>query len=97
MTIGRYAVIDETGKKLNGILIDDNTAVVFWPGYGVALVREGEQPPDPSLPPPQPKPVDFGILDITPDKPMDIGDSIDTKTGEVTKAPPPPEVVEEIL
>jgi len=49
MTALRYAVLDQNGVKLNGILVDDPYPQDYWPGYGRYITCEfGE--PDPSPP-----------------------------------------------
>ena len=91
MTIRRYAVIDADGFKVNTILIDDKAlAGDYYPGYGAKLIDEGLEPEEPKAPPIPQKPTDFGVLEVTLAEPMEVGDRIDFKTGEVTKKPPPP-------
>lgn len=95
-TVLRYAVLDENGVKVNGILVDDPYPQDYWPGYGRYITCEfGE--PDPTPPadlqlhdPPR----TFSYLLVRPDAPMNIGDTMDIQTGKVTPAPqpePPPE------
>lgn len=87
MTIGKYAVLDDSGKVLNVILVDDAMAVEFWPGYGDALVRVGEHI-EPEVVPGTGKPETFkGIIDIAVTDGFSQGDVIDTKTGVVTPKP----------
>jgi hypothetical protein len=89
----RYAVLDGNGVKVNGILVDDPYPQEYWPGYGRYITCEfGE--PDPKPPanldirqPPRP----FSYLLIRPTSRMNIGDTMNLQTGEVTPAPPPPE------
>ena len=89
----RYAVLDENGVKVNGILVDDPYPQSYWPGYGRYITCEyGE--PDPTPPanldikePPRA----FSYLLVRPTSRMNIGDTMDLQTGEVTPAPPPPE------
>lgn len=97
MSALRYAVLDEAGVKLNGILVDDPYPQSYWPGYGRYITCEfGE--PDPTPP---------ANLDIrTDDRPFSyltvrslaqfsIGDTMDLATGEITYAPPPEPLPEE--
>lgn len=95
----RYAVLDENGVKLNGIIVDDPYPQIYWPGYGRYITCEfGE--PDPTPPP---------VLDIrTGDRPFSYlltrpreelsrGDTMDLLTGDVTHLviePPPEEPTE---
>lgn len=90
MTISRYAVIDADGFKVNTILIDDTRLDGYYPGYGAKLLNEGPEPEEPKAPPPPPPPADFGVLDVIASQPMEIGDKIDFKTGEVIKKRPDP-------
>lgn len=84
----RYAVLDETGKKINGILVDNPYPQEYWPGYGRYITCEyGE--PDPTPPanlelhePPR----EFSYLLVRPTSRMEIGDTMDLTTGEVTPA-----------
>lgn len=87
----RYAVLDENGVKLNGILVDDPYPQDYWPGYGRYITVEyGEEKPIP------PDNADirkgdrpFSWLAVRPLAPMSIGDTMDLKTGAVTPAPQP--------
>lgn len=87
----RYAVLDDNGVKLNGILVDNPYPQDYWPGYGRYITCEFSEP-DPIAP---------GNLDIrTGDRPFSyllvrplarfsIGDTMNIETGEITYAPPP--------
>lgn len=92
----RYAVLDQNGVKLNGILVDDPYPQSYWPGYGRYITCEyGEPDPTPplNLEIKQP-PREFTYLIVRPDAQMNIGDTMDLATGHVTPAPqpdPPPE------
>lgn len=87
----RYAVLDENGVKLNGILVDDPYPQTYWPGYGRYITCEfGE--PDPTPPenlelkePPR----QFNYILVRPTAQMNIGDTMNLETGEVTPAPQP--------
>lgn len=93
--IRRYAVIDADGIKINTITADDKLLAGDWyPGYGAALVDEGEDLPDPPKPEPIKKPDTWAVLDVKPTEPMQNGDKIDTKTGEVTKRKPDEAAIE---
>lgn len=85
MTIHRYAVIDADGVKITTITADDALiASGWWPGYGAALVDEGENPADPPPAPPPVKPDSWTVLPKL-SEPMVNGDRIDVKSGAVTK------------
>lgn len=85
----RYAVLDENGVKLNGILVDDPYPWDYWPGYGRYITAEfGEETPVP------PDDLDirkgdrpFSWIAVRPQAPMSIGDRMDLATGAVTPAP----------
>lgn len=91
MTVAlRYAVLDENGTKINGILVDDPYPQ-YWPGYGRYITCEAGEP-DPT------PPVDvdirtgdrpFTYLTVRPNGRFDIGDSMDLVTGDITPAPQP--------
>ncbi len=94
----RYAVLDQNGVKLNGILVDNPYPQDYWPGYGRYITCEfGEPNPAPPAnyeikPPPR----EFTYLAVRPLASMNIGDTMNLATGEVTPAPapePPPEEV----
>lgn len=92
MTALRYAVLDENGKKLNGIMVDDPYPV-YWPGYGRYITCEFGEP--------DPKPPDnldirtgdrpFSYLTVRPQSRFEIGDTMNLETGEVTPQPEPTE------
>lgn len=86
MAVHRYAVLDKDGVKINQILVQQEFAEAYWPGYGSFLLDEGAIPEEPRPAPPPPKPADFGVVKLTPSKQMQIGDRIDLATGEVTAA-----------
>ncbi len=86
--IRRYAVLDADGVKVNTITADEALIATAWyPGYGAFLVDEGEHLPDPPKPPVPTRPETFAVLPFTPVDPMQNGDRMDTKTGEVIKKP----------
>jgi hypothetical protein len=91
MTALRYAVLDQNGVKLNGILVNDPYPQEYWPGYGRYITCEfGE--PDPT--PPANLNIrtgdrPFSYLTVRPLAPMNIGDTMNLATGEVTPAPAP--------
>lgn len=88
----RYAVLDENGVKINGILVNDPYPQDYWPGYGRYITCEfGETDPTP------PEKLNlregeraFSYLTIRPDGRFDNGDTMDIATGKVTPAPQPP-------
>lgn len=95
----RYAVLDANGVKLNGILVDNPYPQDYWPGYGRYITCEfGEPDPTP------PANLDirtgdrpFTYLLVRPDAQMNIGDTMNIQTGQVTPAPqpdPPPAMEE---
>lgn len=87
----RYAVLDENGVKVNGILVNDPYPQDYWPGYGRYITCEyGE--PNPTPPADQvikQPPKEFTYLTVRPQARMNIGDSMDLATGAVTPAPAP--------
>ena len=91
MTALRYAVLDASGVKLNGILVSDPYPQDYWPGYGRYIVCEcGEPDPVP------PECLDirvgnrpFSYLPVRPLELFNIGDTMDLTTGAITFAPPP--------
>jgi hypothetical protein len=93
----RYAVLDATGVKLNGILVDDPYPQSYWPGYGRYITCEfGEPDPVP------PANLDirtgdrpFSYLTVRPTARFNIGDTMNLTTGEITPAPQPDPVPEE--
>lgn len=93
----RYAVLDASGMKLNGILVNDPYPQDYWPGYGRFIVCEAGEP-DPT----PPANLDirggdrpFSFLTVRPAGPFSIGDTMDLATGAITPAPQPePEVTE---
>lgn len=88
MTIRRYAVLDVDGIKINTITADPQLLNTNWyPGYGAYLVDEGEEQPDPPKPPPPTKPDTFSTVLPALAEPMQNGDKLDVKTGEVFKKP----------
>jgi hypothetical protein len=96
MAIRRYGVLDADGVKLTTILVDEKTVTDYWPGYGAKLIDEGPEPEEPKAPPAPPRPDDFGVIDFKLDAPMQPGDRIDFRTGEVTKAKLDPGVEEAV-
>jgi hypothetical protein len=82
MAAKRYAVLDKTGAVVNAILIDDPMPKDYWPGYGAWLCYADEGVPDTTQ-----KPA-LGLVTVTPDKPLQIGDTLNLKTGTVTKFVP---------
>jgi hypothetical protein len=86
MAIRRYAVLDTDGVKINTITADEKLIGTDWyPGYGAALVDEGEEQPDPPPAPPPVKPDTWGVLEVKLAEPMLVGDRVDFKTMEVVK------------
>ncbi len=80
-----YGVLDADGVKINTITADEAEVGKGWyPGYGAALIDEGENPPDPPKPQPVTKPETWVVLAKLAE-PMVVGDKIDPKTGIVTK------------
>lgn len=83
--IRRYAVLDADGVKINTITADEELIKSDWyPGYGAALVDEGELEPDPPKPLPPRKPDTWKVLPQLAE-PMVNGDKFDMKSGTVTK------------
>lgn len=83
--IRRYGVLDANGVKLSTITADDAVVNAGWyPGYGAALIDEGENPPDPPKERPLGKPDTFVVLPALA-VPMNNGDQIDFKTLQVAK------------
>lgn len=88
----RYAVLDENGVKVNGIMVDDPYPE-YWPGYGRYITCEfGEPVPTP------PANLDirvgdrpFSYLLVRPQGQFNIGDIMNLETGEIT---PQPEQIE---
>lgn len=84
--IKRYGVLDADGIKMSTITADSDAVDGGWyPGYGAALIDEGENPPDPPKAQPAPKPKSFAVLPELSIA-MSNGDQIDFKTLQVTKA-----------
>ena len=92
----RYAVLDENGVKLNGILVNDPYPQSYWPGYGRYITAEfGEPDPTP------PADLDirngerpFSYLTVRPQARFSIGDTMDLATGDITYQPAPEEPTE---
>lgn len=84
--IHRYIVVDADGSYRNTILVDQDIAGQYWPGYGAGMIDMGPEKPEVLPPPPIIKPKDFGILDIKLDQPMQEGDMVDLQSGTVMKA-----------
>lgn len=87
----RYAVLDENGVKLNGILVDDPYPQEYWPGYGRYITCEHGEP-DPT--PPANLNIregdrPFSYINVRPQAQFSIGDTMDLATGAITYAPPP--------
>jgi hypothetical protein len=86
MTIKRYAVLDADGVKVNTITADEELIATDWyPGYGAALVDEGEIEADPPKPEPVKRPDTWGVLEVKLAEPLLVGDRVDLKTLEVIK------------
>jgi hypothetical protein len=86
MTIKRYGVLDADGVKINTITADDAQINTDWyPGYGAALVDEGDIEPDPPKPEPVKRPDTWGVLELRLAEPLLVGDRVDLKTLEVTR------------
>lgn len=92
----RYAVLDADGVKLNSITADESLIGSGWyPGYGAYLVDEGEVLPDPPKPVAPRKPETFSVVLPALAEPMQYGDKLDIKKGEVIKKPVDP-VIDEV-
>jgi hypothetical protein len=87
MAVRRYGVLDADGVKINTITADPELLKTDWyPGYGAYLVDEGEVEPDPPKPLPPTKPETFSnVLVFVLAEPLQNGDKLDVKTGEVIK------------
>jgi hypothetical protein len=83
-----YAVLDENGVKLNGVLIDSPYPTGSYPGYGSYLTYEGDDPAPP-VPEDQQVAPKLYYLAVRPSQWMNIGDTMDIHTGQVTPAPQP--------
>lgn len=82
MAAKRFAVLNSSGVVVNIVLIDDPMPKDYWPGYGKWLLcLEGSANTSKGT-------AGLTILTITPDKPVGIGDTINTTTGAVTKFVP---------
>lgn len=83
--IRRYAVLDADGVKINTITADDALVASGWyPGYGAALLDEGEDFPDPPKPEPVKKPDTWRVIEKIAE-PMLNGDRLDFKSLVVVK------------
>jgi hypothetical protein len=76
----RYAVLDANNVVVNHILVADPLPAKYWPGYGKTLV------PLEAVDATNPAALDVVILKIA-DIPQ-IGDTLDLKTGKITKFVP---------
>lgn len=86
MAVRQYAVLDKDGVKLNTITADEDLIASDWyPGYGAYLVDEGLLEPDPPKPEPVRKPDTWSTVLPALAEPMQNGDRLDVKTGEVFK------------
>lgn len=86
MAIRRYAVLDADGVKINTITADDALIASGWyPGYGAALLDEGEDFPDPPKPEPVKKPDSWRVLEVKLEEPLCNGDRLDFKSLVVVK------------
>jgi len=85
MTTNIYAVIDKDGTVINRILVDQDAAPNYWPGYGHKMIDCGPAPLETQAPPPPLKDPEWGIAKVTPSKALNVGDAIDIKTGAVTE------------
>ncbi len=75
-----YGVIDADGIKINTITADEDQVKAGWyPGYGAALIDEGENPADPPPVIAPPKPDAWLVLPVLPE-PMTVGDQINLAT-----------------
>lgn len=77
MAAKRYAVLNSSGVVVNHIRIDDPMPKDYWPGYGRWLLCLDGTPTAtaPGIP----------RLTITPSTIPQIGDTVDTSNGNVTK------------
>lgn len=89
-----YAVVDENGVKLNGILVNDPYPEKYWPGYGRYIIFNDEGPVPPAPANLEIVPGKFTYLTILPDDRFENGDKIDVVTGKVTKRVVPTELVQ---
>ena len=93
--VHRYGVYDENWTKINTILIDHPFPQGYHPGYGKYLVDEGLEPTVEA--PPVPTPAEIEVLTQGgPSRPLQVGETWNPVTGEITPAPTPePEVAPE--
>lgn len=80
----RYAILDKIGVCINSVLIDDPMPANYWPGYGAFLLPlEAVTKSTGGT---------LAVLSITPDKTVQIGDSVNLKTGAVTEYVAPSDI-----
>lgn len=81
MAAKRYAVLNKNGIVVNHIMIADPMPKGYWPGYGKSLLCLD---PNPDLT----EAAGLVVLSVTPSVRPQIGDTINTVTGAVTKLVP---------
>lgn len=86
--VHRYGVYDENWVKLNTILIDHPFPQGYHPGYGKYLVDEGLEPTAEAPPVPTPQEIEV-LTQGGPPVPLQIGETWNPVTGEITPAPTP--------
>ena len=76
----RYAVLDNNGKVINVINVDDPIPQGYWPGYGASLLPSGvpSGTANSVLP----------VLTVTPSQLPQIGDVVNKQTGAVFRYVP---------
>lgn len=98
MSALNYLVLDETGLVTRVIIVDDPYPEGYWPGDGRYITCAYNQP-NPT--PPANLEIRTGFLPFTyltvrPTSRCWTGDTMNIETGEVTPAPPPEPMPEEV-
>lgn len=78
----RYAVLDKNGLVLNQIMLADPLRPGFYPGYGAALVPLEDADVSAGCK------LDVHVMKVDPRQMPEVGDTLDLKTGKLTKAVP---------
>lgn len=89
----RIGVYNQDGQKINTILVEEDvlTDPTYWPGYGIALIDEGEELVKPPVFTPTGRPKEWiGLLDVKLEVVPQTGEIIDLATGKVILIKPDP-------